>query len=187
MKTRGTRRNLSLQVLVILSMVIALANAPVTAHVVRDQDSTYHGPPQWGPLGRCMWQKAEVSHGTQGGGYFLAATWSKMDQFSPHDCFAKYLVPQGNLMTQLQYYRASSTGSTDQLCYSSGATYNQNNDVYEHRLRYDQGLHPKCNGSNYADYYRTRAFGQMWHNPNWVGGYFWSGLPGVHYLPTTPG
>lgn len=105
-------------------------------------------------------------------------TWSKHDSFGSDDCTSKWFIPAGWILTQLQFYRAQSNGTTISLCYSSGATYSTS-ETYEHRLRFDVGTTTLCGD----DYYRTRALGMMWVNPDWVGGYFWSGLPGVHYPP----
>lgn len=159
----------------------SIATAPAAeAHVVYADGQTARN----GDL--CLWQKAEVSHGTidpPRGSYFQAVSQAKRDYNSGGiilDCYYSRQVGPGVLTAQIQSYTTNPDASAPLLCQSSGPRENQTvTSIF--RVFYDYGNTP-CGTNNY----RSRALGIDRTTDPFMQNYLFSGVPGTHLLPSNP-
>lgn len=173
---------ISLAVIASLLALVALQASEAAAHVVYEQGNSGRSDDD------CMWQKSEVSHGSQSpnnGAYFLAITGAKRDHVDPwtgqfFSCYYQVNVGAGGLTTQIQSYTTQPDGSATLLCLSSGPLTNTST-AWAWSVYYDRASVP-CG----VNYYRSRAFGRYPVNGVTLQNYMWSGTPGTHLLPSAP-
>ncbi|MEU9674584.1 hypothetical protein AB0D92_13745 [Streptomyces parvus] len=166
----GLRRGVLNGLLALIgALMLTLTTATsASAHYVYESDEIWSNSDS----SKCLYVRAEVSHGSRGG-YTQSRSLASDDFGALPTCIWQWERPAGQLATKYSYFKKTSSGWS--LCRSIGWKYNTTK-TNVLRASKNYGVAPPCGGGHYA----TRAWGKVYYGGKWYGaGSIWSGS---HYI-----
>ncbi len=155
----------------IITCAVAVAALPtaVLAHYAYNDGYVWEGG------GKCLFARAEISHGS-GGGYSktdlrAVKPWQNLAG-ARIECWVSWSRPPGYLSARNVLMKRSRTGRWA-VCISGRWNFNSTNNS---RLRKQSFYRTPCGRGTYANSGRARTY----HDNGWKRGKMWSG---THYLP----
>lgn len=149
-------------------MLLFTSATSASAHYVYEHDEVWANTDS----SKCLYTRAEVSHGV-GGGYAQSRGLASDDWGVPPVCIWGWERPAGYLATKWTYYKKTSSGWS--VCRQIGWKYNSSKtNVLRASKTFE--IYPPCGGG----YYATKAWSKVYYSGGWHGAYsIWSGS---HYI-----